>query len=162
MFSLKELFKIVLFVIFPNIGGIFNGRIVRDNLDPWFKSLIQPSWNPPSWVFAPVWTAIYCSIGIASYLVYREINASAKGWDRAARWAFALYLVQMIFNWAWVPIFFGMHSLKWVRTFTCCCAGVAINLKWIDCYRAVWHLINSTIFDNSADWNFRVSSRDWD
>lgn len=115
--NVKELIKFVIAVILPNTFPIWGGKIVRDNLDPWFHSLIQPSWNPPDWVFAPVWTTIYCSIGIASYLVYREITASAEGWDRDARLALISYIVQLILNWAWVPIFFGLHSLKWVRTF---------------------------------------------
>lgn len=114
MFSIKELIKFVAAVIFPNIGTIWGKRIVFDNLDPWYRSLIQPTWNPPAWVFGPVWTTIYCSIGIASYLVYREVTISAEGRDRSARSALILYVVQMAFNWAWVPIFFGLHSLKWV------------------------------------------------
>lgn len=115
MFTLKELIQIaVAIIIIPNIGSIWGGIIVRDNLDPWYHSLNRPSWNPPAWVFSPVWAAIYCSIGIASYLVYRQTTSSTKGWDRDARLALILYIVQMIFNWAWVPIFFGMHSLKWV------------------------------------------------
>lgn len=115
MVALKEFIKIAALIIFPNLGSIWGGMIVRHNLDPWFHSLNQPSWNPPDWVFAPVWAAIYCSIGFASYLVYREVKSSAEGFDRDARLALILYIIQLILNWAWVPIFFGLHSLKWVR-----------------------------------------------
>lgn len=114
MFSFKELLKVIAAIIFPNIGSIWGRRIVANNLDPWFHSLSQPWWNPPDWIFAPVWVAIYCSIGIASYLVYREVSVSIEGWDREAQSALFLYLIQLAFNWAWVPIFFGLHSLKWV------------------------------------------------
>lgn len=116
--NVKEVIKFVVAVILPNIFPIWGSKIVRDNLDPWFHSLNQPSWSPPDWVFAPVWTTIYCSIGIASYLVYRKITISAESWNNNdARLALISYIVQLLLNWAWVPIFFGLHSLKWVRTF---------------------------------------------
>lgn len=110
----KEWVKMAGAIILPNIGGIWGSQITRANLKPWFAALNKPKWNPPAFVFAPVWTAIYSSIGYGSYLVYRDITASATGWDQKAQLALALYANQMILNWAWTPIFFKYHSLKWV------------------------------------------------
>lgn len=106
--------KIAAAVILPNIGGWAGSVITRANLKPWFASLIKPKFNPPSWLFAPAWTTIYCSIGYASYLVYDDLLATGNGFDRTAKVALALYANQMVLNWAWTPIFFGLHSLKWV------------------------------------------------
>lgn len=108
--------KIAAAVIFPNIGGYIGGKITRANIEPWYNSLNQPSWNPPKYVFAPVWTSIYCGIGYASYLIYRDLVAAGNGFDGTARVALALYVNQMALNWAWTPIFFKYHSLKWVRS----------------------------------------------
>lgn len=105
--------KIAAAVILPNIGGWAGSVITRANLKPWFASLIKPKFNPPSWLFAPAWTTIYCSIGYASYLVYDDLLATGNGFDRTAKVALALYANQMVLNWAWTPIFFGLHSLKW-------------------------------------------------
>lgn len=58
--------------ILPNVGGIAGGLITRKHLNPWYESLQRPAWSPPNWVFGPVWTGLYCSMGYASYLVYRD------------------------------------------------------------------------------------------
>lgn len=110
---LTNCLKISAAVLLPNIGGYIGGLTVRKNIKPWYESLNKPIWNPPDYVFAPVWTCIYSGIGFASYLVYKEINAGRV--DRqSALIAAGLYAGQMILNWAWAPIFFHYHSLKWV------------------------------------------------
>lgn len=108
-----KLLKIAGAVILPNVGGWLGGIITSQNLKPWFASLNKPKFNPPSYVFGPVWTGIYCSMGYASYLVYDKLQASNEGFNRSAQVALALYAGQLALNWAWTPIFFGLHSLKW-------------------------------------------------
>nr|CAD7429020.1 unnamed protein product [Timema monikensis] len=58
-------------VILPNVGGWFGIIFNRAN-EAWYSTLILPSWNPPSYLFAPVWTILYCVIGFASYLIWRD------------------------------------------------------------------------------------------
>ena len=69
----------------------------------WFESLHKPWFNPPGWLFGPVWTVLYATIGVSAWWVYR-----AHGWN-GARVALAVWLVQMVFNAAWSPVFFGMQ-----------------------------------------------------
>lgn len=109
-----EYLKITAAALIPNIGGYIGSKITRDNLKPWYAELKKPKWNPPNYVFAPVWTSIYCGIGYASYLVYQDV-VPKNGWNDTAKLAAALYANQLAFNWAWTPIFFKYHSLKWVR-----------------------------------------------
>jgi tryptophan-rich sensory protein len=71
---------------------------------PWFAQLNKPSWNPPSWIFAPVWMTLYVMMAIAAWLVWR------KGGFAFQRMALSLFLVQWFFNILWSPIFFGLHS----------------------------------------------------
>lgn len=116
MSAINKYLVAVAAVIIPFSGWIV-GFIVSPGSpanDPWFNSLIKPSFNPPAWIFAPVWTFIYCSIGIASYLVYAKLVASGRGFDRTAQVALASYVIQLALNWAWPPIFFKYHLLKWV------------------------------------------------
>lgn len=115
MSDLSKYLKIASAVVIPNIGGWAGSKITRDNLKPWYASLNKPKGNPPNYVFAPVWTSIYCGIGYASYLVFEDLVAAGNGFDRTAQVALALYANQMALNWAWTPIFFKYHSLKWVR-----------------------------------------------
>lgn len=71
--------------------------------DEWYAGLQKPTWNPPSWVFGPVWTALYTMMAVAAWLVWR-----CGGW-RAQRRALGFYLVQLTLNAAWTPLFFGFH-----------------------------------------------------
>lgn len=68
----------------------------------WYRSIEKPAWNPPSWIFGPVWTALYFAIGTAGWLVWR------KSGFRGAQWAMTIFAIQLILNAAWSPVFFGM------------------------------------------------------
>lgn len=57
----------------PLAGGLLGARITRTEVrGEWYLALKQPSWRPPAWLFGPVWTTLYCSMGYASYLVARD------------------------------------------------------------------------------------------
>ena len=68
----------------------------------WYASLNKPSFNPPGWVFGPVWTALYLSMGVSAWLIWRRGNA---------RGALALWSLQLVLNASWTPVFFGLHWL---------------------------------------------------
>jgi tryptophan-rich sensory protein len=78
------------------IGGIWTSRSVGT----WYKELQKPSWNPPSWVFGPVWTALYLMMGISLWLVWRE---------RAPALPLGLFALQLVLNAAWSGLFFGLR-----------------------------------------------------
>ena len=69
----------------------------------WYAGLVKPSWNPPNWVFGPVWTLLYFCIGLSGWLVWRQ-----AGWRSAAP-AFVVYGLQLVLNGAWSWLFFGLH-----------------------------------------------------
>jgi benzodiazapine receptor len=69
----------------------------------WYARLQKPTWNPPNWIFAPVWTALYTAMAIAAWLVWK------RGGFAGQRVALSLFLAQLIFNALWSPLFFGLH-----------------------------------------------------
>lgn len=69
----------------------------------WYAGLAKPSWNPPGWVFGPVWTVLYAMMAVAAWWVWRQ-----GGW-RAQRGALGMFLLQWVFNALWTPLFFGLH-----------------------------------------------------
>jgi tryptophan-rich sensory protein len=73
--------------------------------DAWFAALSKPSWQPPNYLFGPVWTTLYLMMGIAAGLVWLRGPAPAV---RAALIAFA---VQLLLNALWTPVFFGAQAL---------------------------------------------------
>jgi tryptophan-rich sensory protein len=71
----------------------------------WYERLRKPSWRPPNWLFAPVWTVLYLMIAFAGWLVWRSAGFGG------ASTALALYALQLLLNALWTPVFFGLHRL---------------------------------------------------
>ncbi|ABC93810.1 tryptophan rich sensory protein (plasmid) [Rhizobium etli CFN 42] len=69
----------------------------------WYKQLDKPDWRPPDWLFAPVWTVLYASIGLSGWLLWREAG------NTGAALPLGVYAVQLLLNAAWSPLFFGLH-----------------------------------------------------
>jgi len=96
----------LLFSVFVCLSAGFLGSFfTRGSLDTWYVHINKPSFTPPSWVFAPVWTALYILMGIAAFLVWR------KGLDnKNVQLALLAFLIQLVLNALWTPLFFGMRS----------------------------------------------------
>jgi translocator protein len=69
----------------------------------WYSRLQKPPWNPPSWIFGPVWTVLYTTMAIAAWLVWK------RGGFATQRVALAFFSLQLLLNALWSPLFFGLH-----------------------------------------------------
>lgn len=74
------------------------------SIGTWYAGLNKPSWNPPNWVFGPVWSALYLCMAVAAWMVWRERGFSA------ATIPLALFAIQLILNCLWSGLFFALHK----------------------------------------------------
>lgn len=88
--------------------SVIGGLTTAANVDSWYRTLAKPSFNPPDWLFGPVWTVLYLMMAVAAWRVWRRVGFAGKG-----RGALALYAVQLVLNLGWTLLFFGAHLLGW-------------------------------------------------
>ena len=99
------------------IGGL-SGYFTVSEISTWYATLNKPSFNPPNWIFSPVWTTLYILMGISFWLIWKNNdNVSLK--NRAMLY----FVMQLIFNFFWSIIFFKFHQLGF--------AFIEIILMWI-------------------------------
>jgi len=91
----------LLVFIAMNFAAAFSGAFFRPGT--WYRQLRKPSWQPPDWLFGPVWTVLYGMIAVAGWRVYET-----AGLDAGAV-ALAVYLVQLLLNAGWSALFFGLR-----------------------------------------------------
>ncbi|XP_076466166.1 translocator protein-like [Babylonia areolata] len=106
---MSDLVPVAVAVLLPNLGALSSTLLTRRAIPSWYQDLKKPWWQPPYWLFGPVWAYMYSSIGFASYLVWRE----GGGFTGDNRLPLTLYGTQLALNWAYTGIVFGARSLKW-------------------------------------------------
>lgn len=82
------------------IGSVFTGM----SLAEWYPALRKPSWNPPGWLFAPVWALLYVDMAVAGWIVWLDRSRMH------IRWPIALFAIQLALNAIWPGIFFGLRA----------------------------------------------------
>jgi len=93
----------LLVLIFGSLGAVFTAK----KIPTWYKGLNKPKLNPPNWIFGPVWTILYLMIGFSGWVFWeRKLNFDG---DDVAAWFF--YFFQLLLNFTWTPIFFGLNYL---------------------------------------------------
>jgi benzodiazapine receptor len=103
-----DIVSLVVAVVIPLVVGGLGGIATASAIPTWYQGLDKPAWNPPNWVFGPVWTLLYVLMGVAAWLVWRQ------GWDNPqVRVALAIFGVQLLLNLFWSLIFFGLRSPGW-------------------------------------------------
>jgi len=94
-----NLFKFILCILIAEGAGILGSIATFSSVKTWYLTdLVKPSWNPPSWLFGPVWTILFFLMGVALYLVWTKKNNLFWFW------------VQLVLNVTWSYLFFGFHS----------------------------------------------------
>ncbi|GAU94641.1 hypothetical protein RvY_06375 [Ramazzottius varieornatus] len=113
----------------PNLGGMIIAFTTMKEVETWYETLNKPWWTPPPVTFPIVWTFVYTSMGLASWLIFRSEGATRL-------LALILYCIQLILNFMWSPLFFNGHlitgalvdiSLLWIVVALCIFAFLPLN-----------------------------------
>ena len=86
--------------------GFLSGYLTMDSVNGWYLTIEKPSWNPPGWLFGPVWSVLYLMMGVALGLVWHSTHA-------LKRKAITLFVIQFALNFFWSFVFFNFHQIGW-------------------------------------------------
>ncbi len=101
--TLRSALALPLFILATFLAGGIGSWATFESVRTWYPTLVKPSWNPPSWIFGPVWTTLYVLMSIAVWRVWRRREGAA-----ALRLALA-YGGHLVLNALWSILFFGLH-----------------------------------------------------
>ena len=124
----KKLTYIAISVTICLVIGFLSGFATQSSVNDWYLSLNKPSFNPPNWIFGPVWTLLYILMGISAGIVW------AKGfyhiWVKTALYNFGF---QLLFNALWSVVFFGFKNPFWaLLVILVLLALILLTIKWFN------------------------------
>ena len=105
---MSNIVKAIIAIAIPLMVGATSGFFTISGVESWYQTIQKPSWNPPNWIFGPVWTTLYVMMGIALFLVWKEDTS-----EELKKIALALFAVQLTLNFFWSFIFFNQQQPGW-------------------------------------------------
>mgnify|MGYP001364399840 FL=1 len=103
-YMLKNKFITFVLFFFITFSASFVGRLVTiSSKEPWYSQLIKSNYNPPDWIFAPVWITLYLMMTIAIWLFWHSKNRDLN--------TIYIYFIHIVFNTTWSIVFFGLHQI---------------------------------------------------
>lgn len=103
---MKNTFFLAISILISQSVGIIGSVFTSKSVSSWYPSLLKPFFNPPAWIFGPVWITLYALMGIASYLVWQE-----RGVNSLVKPALVVFGVHLVLNALWSFLFFGLRNL---------------------------------------------------
>ncbi len=106
MIKTRNVLKLIIAVVVSELAGVIGAIFTTPAISGWYTTLIRPSFSPPNWLFAPVWTLLFALMGIALFLIWKNNTATRKN---TAYWFF---FIQLILSIVWSIIFFYYHNIS--------------------------------------------------
>ena len=100
-----QLWQLVGWIVLSTAVGGFSGLLTRAGVQTWYQTLRKPSFNPPDWIFAPVWTTLYILMGISAWLVWKQPDSQLR------TYGLVWFLIQLGLNFFWSLIFFRWRAI---------------------------------------------------
>ncbi|MDD3175579.1 MAG: tryptophan-rich sensory protein [Candidatus Nanoarchaeia archaeon] len=104
---MNKYLKLLISVLIPLFIGMLGSIFTSTSINTWYISLIKPSFNPPNWIFGPVWTALFILMGLAFFLVWSEETKKLQKYKSGAT---KLFSIQLMLNLIWSALFFGCRN----------------------------------------------------
>jgi tryptophan-rich sensory protein len=133
---MNNFLKLIFAISIPLTVGATSGFFTASGVSTWYQTINKPSWNPPSWIFGPVWTTLYVMMGISFFLVWKSGTE-----DTLKNKAIVFFAVQLLVNFFWSFIFFKLHQIGW--------AFVDIIVMWV---LILFTIFNFARVNNTAAW----------
>ncbi len=86
--------------------GFLSGQVTKNAIITWYPTINKPSFNPPNWIFAPVWSMLFTFMGIAAGLVWAKIDTNKE----VVKKALLFFVIQLALNALWSYLFFGLQN----------------------------------------------------
>ena len=99
----NKFLSFLLFTLLTYSSSVIGGLVITGFKEPWYSLINKPSFNPPSWIFAPVWTTLYLMMTIAIWLFWHSKNRDMN--------TIYIYFIHIVFNTTWSVVFFGLHQI---------------------------------------------------
>jgi len=99
----KKVISLLIFVTLAFGASAWGGVVTRLYKEPWYSTIIKPSFNPPDWIFAPVWIVLYLAMSVAIWLIWINPKKSEK--------VIYIYFIHLLINGSWSLFFFGLHLI---------------------------------------------------
>ena len=99
----NKFLSFILFGLITYSALVIGGLVTVGFKEPWYSLINKPTFNPPSWVFAPVWTTLYLMMTIAIWLFWHSRNKHMN--------TIYIYFIHIVFNATWSIVFFGLHQI---------------------------------------------------
>ncbi len=128
---IKLITATLLCVLLGSVGGL----VTVAEIPAWYASLNKPSFNPPNWIFGPVWSTLYVVMGISVYLIWKQPVSKERNK------ALQLFILQFVFNFCWSFIFFGLHATGW--------AFIEMIALWLLILLTIFHFAK---YSKTAAW----------
>ena len=99
----NKFLSFILFFIITFSASFIGGLVTISFKDPWYSQLVKSNFNPPDWIFAPVWTTLYLMMTLAIWFFWHSKNRNLS--------TVYLYFIHILFNTTWSIVFFGLHQI---------------------------------------------------
>jgi len=103
--NINKIVKIIAAVLICELAGIVGSIFTTPSIPTWYASLSKPTFAPPNWLFAPVWTTLFALMGISAYLVWSKGTKKKE-----VRIALVVFGIQLLLNIFWSYLFFGLQN----------------------------------------------------